>query len=376
MIRKDRNLVCLFFLICVLFLTSLFIATANDAFAGKEEHPIVKYEIAEKHGYPEATAPRYSYLTPQVQPAAESEEEAMTQSLTLVIASGIMVAALIGAMVSVYLRDRERQLEPTGKSSEALLRAAMLLLFGIMSIITTFCLITEDVSASITIYSDSFDYASTAEVESNGGWTIVDGGQSGPTSPWHTWNLQTTHRGTEHTLDDTSPFMAVDSDRAGSYNLDESLITPAIDTRGAEGLTLSFDYAYKGYSAPNEQGDVDYSIDGGNTWTNLVVFTTPRTQVTYADILAPTPTGSVDYEQLELYWSMFGLKLNEDEYVTVADLMSVIPEIGGVVRYDPVTDSYVNMTGTDQITQGMGLWVYCMSDVTLAMNYAFVVQKI
>ncbi len=99
-------------------------------------------------------------------------------------------------------------------------------------------------------------------------------------------------------------------------------------------------------------------------------------QVTYADILAPTPTGSVDYEQLELYWSMFGVILNEDEYVTVVDLMSVIPEIGGVVRYDPATDSYVNMTGNDQITQGMGLWVYCSSDATLATNYAFVVQKI
>ncbi|MCB2200245.1 carboxypeptidase regulatory-like domain-containing protein [bacterium] len=137
---------------------------------------------------------------------------------------------------------------------------------------------TLDLDEVLPLFYESFEYTDLNELIA-AGWTVLDGGSPGPTAPWHTWTIQTTHRGTEHVLDDTAPYIIVDSDRAGSYDMDESLVTPVLDASNFIDLVLSFDYAYKGYSAPNEQGEVLYSIDGGMAWTSLVTFTTPSTQV-------------------------------------------------------------------------------------------------
>jgi len=102
---------------------------------------------------------------------------------------------------------------------------------------------------------------------------------------------------------------------------------------------------------------------------------TASDQAIYSDILAPAPTGAVDYEQLEASWSLLGLVLTDDEYVNTSDLMALIPEIAGIVKYEGGTYVDSSTDGDFNITADMGVWAYCSSDVTGAHNYSLIVQK-
>jgi len=63
-------------------------------------------------------------------------------------------------------------------------------------------------------------------------------------------------------------FMIVDSDYAGTVDMNEQLITPSIDCSNLQKVTLSFTHAFDSYSG-NEFADVDVSIDGG-PWLNYL----------------------------------------------------------------------------------------------------------
>jgi len=119
-------------------------------------------------------------------------------------------------------------------------------------------LCSGDVDASFTpppppILSESF----------NGGipgtWTVVDGFTDG-----FTWEGVTDDFG--NTLDGT-PFAFVDSDAAGSVDMDEELITPVFDGTGYSALTLEFDQYFLLWSTPNEVCDVD--VWDGSAWQNV-----------------------------------------------------------------------------------------------------------
>jgi len=72
----------------------------------------------------------------------------------------------------------------------------------------------------------------------------------------------------------TTPFAIVDSDGAGTEDMDEALITPPIDCTDLSVVWLEFDHYFNYYSSGNnEVGDVDVSTDGGMTWTNVLQFT-------------------------------------------------------------------------------------------------------
>jgi N-acetylneuraminic acid mutarotase len=68
-------------------------------------------------------------------------------------------------------------------------------------------------------------------------------------------------------------FAIIDSDFLGSGNLEDTVLTtPVTDLSEATAPTLSFDTEYKGFS--NSTADVDLSVDGGATWSNIWHHTT------------------------------------------------------------------------------------------------------
>ncbi len=89
-------------------------------------------------------------------------------------------------------------------------------------------------------------------------WTITDGGNDG-----YTWQGVNDYSG--NTLDGT-PFAFVDSDGAGSVDMDEILESPEVDVSSANVLLLSFDQYYNSYSG-NEITDVD--VWDGTQWVNV-----------------------------------------------------------------------------------------------------------
>ncbi len=88
-------------------------------------------------------------------------------------------------------------------------------------------------------------------------WTIVDS----LSDSW-TWYGETAHSGDD--LDGT-PFAFVNSDDAGSVDMDEQMITPEIDASAASALILEFDHFF--YYTGSEIGDVD--VWDGSAWQNV-----------------------------------------------------------------------------------------------------------
>ncbi len=88
-------------------------------------------------------------------------------------------------------------------------------------------------------------------------WTIVDNGGS-----TDTWYGETNYSGDD--LDGT-PFAFVNSDAAGSVDMDEELITPAFDASSYSTVTLDFDHYFNQYGS--EIGDVD--VWNGSSWNNV-----------------------------------------------------------------------------------------------------------
>jgi hypothetical protein len=96
-------------------------------------------------------------------------------------------------------------------------------------------------------------------------WTVVNGG-NGPDT-WTTANPCNRTIGAPF----ASPWAMVDSDCAGSGRLqDEQLITPSLNASSCARVVLEFSNQFRWYSGGLEEvADVDVSVDGGTTWTNV-----------------------------------------------------------------------------------------------------------
>ena len=95
-------------------------------------------------------------------------------------------------------------------------------------------------------------------------WTIVDGGTSVDTwmspDPNHSWSAF-----------GDNLYVICDSDAADpSAGLDEELITPSLDFTNQSTPFLQFETYYNDIQSGSEYAEVDVSIDGGNTWTNVI----------------------------------------------------------------------------------------------------------
>ncbi|WP_051913568.1 hypothetical protein [Thermus caliditerrae] len=67
-----------------------------------------------------------------------------------------------------------------------------------------------------------------------------------------------------------APFAIIDSDCLGTVDIDTELRTPSLDLSGYTTVRLHFDHYF--YYFSDEIGDVDVSVDGGNTWVNVARF--------------------------------------------------------------------------------------------------------
>ncbi len=103
----------------------------------------------------------------------------------------------------------------------------------------------------VTIWSDNFNAGFNAS------WNIIDNGATNDT-----WFVTNNYNGND--LDGT-PFAFVNSDAAGSVNMNEELITPSFDGTSYSSIILEFDHYYNKYS--NDIADVD--IWDGSSWVNV-----------------------------------------------------------------------------------------------------------
>jgi hypothetical protein len=119
-------------------------------------------------------------------------------------------------------------------------------------------------TATITIDVQPQAPAVIYETNFNGGlpdgWSIIDGGTSSDT-----WT--DTNPGGRSSSYWTGTFMIVDSDYAGTVNMDEQLITHSIDCSDLMDVTLKFKHYF--YRYENEVADVDIRVGGGD-WQNKV----------------------------------------------------------------------------------------------------------
>jgi hypothetical protein len=101
------------------------------------------------------------------------------------------------------------------------------------------------------------------------GWTVVDGGIGGGLAS--TWTDADPH-GHSPAAPFDPPFVIVDSDYAGRFaSQDEELITPSLDATGCQELVIEFSNQFNWDSGGlDERSDVDLSLDGGGSWTNVL----------------------------------------------------------------------------------------------------------
>ncbi|MEV6107920.1 carboxypeptidase regulatory-like domain-containing protein [Streptomyces sp. NPDC051940] len=94
------------------------------------------------------------------------------------------------------------------------------------------------------------------------GWTVTDAKANG-----QTWAFDDPGQAHNHT-GGSGTFAIVDSDYyATGAGQDTSLVSPVIDLSSVDTPSIDFDTNYNGVGG--QTGMVDYSIDGGQTWTNV-----------------------------------------------------------------------------------------------------------
>jgi N-acetylneuraminic acid mutarotase len=124
-----------------------------------------------------------------------------------------------------------------------------------------------------------FDATSTPS-----GWTVANATANGG------WGFDDPHPRGNNT-GGSGGFAMIDSDQLGSGKAeDTTLTTPVTDFSGTANPDLSFDTDYKGFT--NGYADVDVTVDGGATWTNLWHHSTDSvTGPAHVDLAMPQAAG-------------------------------------------------------------------------------------
>jgi len=96
------------------------------------------------------------------------------------------------------------------------------------------------------------------------GWSLVDNAGTGVQ-----WRFDDP-KSRRNLTGGVGPFAIIDSDYAGAKNVDAVLRSPVMDFSAETTVILEFNYDFRWYSyGENEVADVDVSVNGGTTWTNV-----------------------------------------------------------------------------------------------------------
>jgi len=96
------------------------------------------------------------------------------------------------------------------------------------------------------------------------GWSLVDNAGAGVV-----WRFDDS-KSLGNRTGGTGSFALIDSDHAGAKNVDAVLYSPVMDFSSQTAVILEFKYDFRWYSyGENEIADVDVSVNGGTTWTNV-----------------------------------------------------------------------------------------------------------
>ena len=175
-IQTYRSVILL--IICLIAASAIIgmIAHATGAFEENEEKPLVMYDLPEKHAFPESTAPRLMYLVPQAPPSEKSDEEAMTESMAMVLASTLMIGTLVIAMVYIYLRNREDGFSPdTVRADAAVAHLTAVLFFAIAAFSLAGPVMANDAAGQEIIDLEEYTTDFTIEIAVDGSVSYTDG---------------------------------------------------------------------------------------------------------------------------------------------------------------------------------------------------------
>ncbi len=185
-----------------------------------------------------------------------------------------------------------------------------------------------------------------------GTWTIFDGGTS--TDTWYTDNSG--DPGGCGNTDAAAPcagnWAQVDSDCAGSVDMDEELITPAFDMSTASTAFLTFDHYFRMYSA--EVADVDIRSTGGTggSWMNVASWTGTSTANAASEIIDIT-TEAAGYNDVQIrfhyYNANFEWTWSIDNVIVNGDVNNPCTTAGGCAV------PTAGFTSTSPVCDGVGI---------------------
>lgn len=158
--------------------------------------------------------------------------------------------------------------------------------------------VTVASSASSLLPNQVFDFSQGIPPD----WRIIDNTGNGA---WST-NDECDRDGPLDPIQ--APFAIIDSDCLGEVDVDTELWTPALNLSSFSTVILHFDHYF--YYSADEIGDVDVSVDGGNTWINVARFqgadVGPETHtVDISSIAAGKPNVIIRFHYYDAYWDWF-----------------------------------------------------------------------
>ncbi|MEU5909470.1 S8 family serine peptidase [Micromonospora sp. NPDC047527] len=170
------------------------------------------------------------------------------------------------------------------------------------------------------------------------GWTVVDNAGSG-----QVWKF--TDDGRRGNLTGgTGNFAMIDSDAYGAGNSqDTSLVSPVVDLTGVTAPFIRFNQDFN--QLDQDTADVDLSIDGGTTWTNVLRQETDVRGPRVTEVPIPQAAGKAQVQVRFRYYDASYEWWWEVDNVLIGSQVTCVPVDGGLVVgnvRDKNDDSYIN----------------------------------
>jgi hypothetical protein len=125
---------------------------------------------------------------------------------------------------------------------------------------------TASATYTTTLIDQNFD-ASSLTGAVGGTWSVINTGDASP----YNWDFVAPYDWGDITISgDGTEYMGTNADLGGSgINLITSLESPSFSTVGLTSATLTYNYYCRSDITYDANAEVDYSTDGGATWTLL-----------------------------------------------------------------------------------------------------------